>query len=203
MLHITGRQPLCNNSISFWWKVPLLVNGSLSWFSLLTQLIDIWLLLHIFTFLLKKRFLLRGNDLFCGLVSFEEGFVVYVNRYVIYFGDLVSSLVRFERNIVESQASDRASYSFAKIEQAACCNLVFLHEKGTKLLCLSLKMVMYLPWFTPYDRLLKFAFAKTGTLDWDLEYQWNWMCFSSPCLQEECLQLLDSLPWCWSDILQN
>ena len=32
VLHITGRQPLSNSCISFWWNVPLLVSGSLSGF---------------------------------------------------------------------------------------------------------------------------------------------------------------------------
>lgn len=43
-------------------------------------------------------------------------FFVYVNIYVIRFGDLVCSLVRLVRNILESQASARASFSAAKIE---------------------------------------------------------------------------------------
>ena len=65
---------------------------------------------------------------------------------LVCFEDFVSSSVKFERNIAESQVSDMASVSAARVESATCHNLVEFHERGTKLLYLLFKKMIYPPW---------------------------------------------------------
>ena len=64
---------------------------------------------------------------------------------LVCFGDFVGSSIKFNRNIAESQASDMASVSAARVERATRCNLVKFHERGTTLLYLLFKKMIYLP----------------------------------------------------------
>ena len=73
----------------------------------------------------------------------------------------VNSSVKFDRNIAESQALDMASVSAARFERTTRHNLVEFHERGTTLLLLLLKKMIYPPWLPLPGRLLKLASAKT------------------------------------------
>ena len=64
---------------------------------------------------------------------------------LVCFGDFVGSSIKFDRNITQSQASDMASVSTARVERATRCNLVEFHERGTTLLYLLFKKMIYPP----------------------------------------------------------
>ena len=57
----------------------------------------------------------------------------------------VNSSVKFDRNIAESQALDMTSVSAARFERTTRHNLVEFHERGTTLLLLLLKKMIYPP----------------------------------------------------------
>ena len=157
MLHLVGRRPLCNACISFWWDVPLLVSGSLSWFSLLTRLIDISSLLHISLNAEISTLRRWSNAAFVVFRASKRDWLSVRTVMLVCFGDFASSSVKFDRNIAESQASDMASVSTARVERTTRGNLVEFHERGTTLLYLLFKKMIYPPWLPPSGRLLKLA----------------------------------------------
>ena len=108
-------------------------------------MIDVSPLLHISLDAEISSLRQQSNDAFLVFRVSKRDWLSVRTVMLVCFGDFVSSSVKFDRNIAESQAVDMASVSAARVEWTTRHNLVEFHERGTTLLLLSFKKMIYPP----------------------------------------------------------